>query len=66
MRRMIISLMFLMLVSLASFAQNPAYTQSVSFACNQEVCNGLPLDQGGTWQFIIIVDSAQIYIDSVQ
>jgi hypothetical protein len=33
--------------------QTPAYTQSVSYACNQETCNGLPLDQGGTWQFIL-------------
>lgn len=42
----------ILLMSLASFAQTPAYTQSTSFACNGVTCNGLPLDQGGTWQFI--------------
>jgi hypothetical protein len=33
--------------------QTTAYTQSVSHGCNQQVCNGLPLDQGGVWQFIL-------------
>lgn len=33
-------------------AQTPAYTQSVLFGCNQNVCNGIPLDGGGTAQFI--------------
>ena len=46
----------LLLMSLASFAvaQTPAYTTSVSFGCNGLVCNGVPLDQGGVWQFIIL------------
>lgn len=30
----------------------PAFTTDVSFPCNQEGCNGIPLAQGGTWQFI--------------
>ena len=36
----------------AAHAQN-TYTTTGPFACNQEVCNGIPLDQGGSWQFIL-------------
>lgn len=46
-------LLLILAMSLPSLAQTPAYTQSTSFACNQETCNGLPLDQGGQWQFIL-------------
>ena len=46
-------LSFVLVMSLPMFAQAPAYTQNQSFACNQETCNGLPLDQTGTWQFIL-------------
>ena len=42
----------LCLLFLATFAVAQEYTQSTTFGCNQQVCNGLPLDQGGTWQFI--------------
>ena len=42
----------LLLVGTVSQGQTPVYTQSQSFGCNQETCNGLPLDQGGQWQFI--------------
>jgi hypothetical protein len=45
--------LLLLLMSGICIAQTPAYTQNQSFACNQEVCNGLPLDQGGVWQFIL-------------
>jgi hypothetical protein len=41
--------------------QTPAYTQSQSFACNQETCNGLPLDQGGNWQFIEANSTFSLY-----
>jgi hypothetical protein len=44
--------LFLLLSSIFAVAQTPAYTTSVSFGCNGIVCNGVPLDQGGVWQFI--------------
>ena len=52
-------LLFLFLLMLAQFAvAQTTYTQSVSHSCQfatgyADVCNGLPLDQGGTWQFIV-------------
>jgi hypothetical protein len=45
--------LLLMFGVVSAFGQTPAYTQNTTFGCNQEVCNGLPLDQGGTWQFIL-------------
>jgi hypothetical protein len=45
----------------SAFAQTPAYTTSVSFGCNQETCNGIPLDQGGFWQFIELNQAFSIY-----
>jgi hypothetical protein len=62
-----------LLMSLASFAvaQTPAYTTSVSFGCNGLVCNGVPLDHGGTWQFIMqnqafSINSNGFYIFGIQ
>ena len=54
MRKSLAVIVFTLLVTggaCTSSAQT-TYTQSTPFACNQQVCNGLPLDQGGTWQFI--------------
>ena len=53
----VLPLMFL-LMSVAQFAVAQTYTQSVAHNCQfatgyADVCNGLPLDQGGTWQFIV-------------
>jgi hypothetical protein len=53
--------LLLLLLSSALFAQTPAYTTSVTFGCNQNVCNGVPLDQGGTWQFIEANQAFSIY-----
>ena len=53
MRKMSLALGLLVCLHLSvGQSQTPAFTQSQSFGCNQEVCNGLPLDQGGHWQFI--------------
>jgi hypothetical protein len=49
---MIKTLSLLLLLLSSAFALTQTYTQSVSKGCNQMVCNGLPLDQGGVWQFI--------------
>lgn len=56
MKRSALSLVVLaLLVSSAAFAQSvpAAYTESKEYVCDQEVCNGAPLDGGGTWQFIL-------------
>ena len=56
------ALPLLLTISLSMFAQTPNYTQRNSVSCwngsqpphghsDYYVCNGLPLDQGGVWQF---------------
>jgi hypothetical protein len=52
--RKVVLILGLLLCSHFAFGQSqiPAFTQSQRFGCNQETCNGLPLDQGGQWQFI--------------
>jgi hypothetical protein len=44
--------LFLLLLLSSAFAQTPSYTTSAIYGCNGSTCNGVPLDQGGTWQFI--------------
>lgn len=42
----------LLLFVLSAFCSAQTFTTSAPYNCNQGVCNGIPLDQGGSWQFI--------------
>jgi hypothetical protein len=61
MRKVFLTLGLLLCSHFAVHSQTPEYTQSTSFACNQETCNGLPLDQGGQWQFIEANSAFSLY-----
>jgi hypothetical protein len=53
---MLKTIVLTVLCAIGLSAQTPNYTQSVSHACNvsnEIVCLNLPVDQGGTWGFIV-------------
>jgi hypothetical protein len=56
MRKIALPLLFLLLLSVFSVAQTtPDFTESTAQTCQLATanCNGLPLDQGGTWQMLL-------------
>jgi len=64
MNRFALPVLLLMLAVSAS-AQTTTYTESVVHSCqfatgSADVCNGMPLDQGGTWQFIVANETFSI------
>lgn len=62
MRKTALPLLFLALTSLAS-AQTTTFTENTPQLCQLATanCNGLPLDQGGTWQMLLGNNFFSIY-----
>jgi hypothetical protein len=68
MRHLGLSILALFAICIAMAAQSPTFKQSTAANCSPgsgyaggNVCNGLPLDGGGDWQFIEVNQAFSIY-----